>query len=272
MISIVYFPTNYHQSICAIFLFRATSKCGELGRVSHLEGTTLNADIGDATKLRTKSLFIMLYKYSLAHDIVEKDYAQVMFANGNPVKRENKSDKVPFTDDEICLLWQNLDLIPFTDMILIEIYSGWRPQELAILKTTDINLEAETMKGGLKTAAGKNRIGPIHSLIKPLIENRVQEAATLHSEYLFNDMNGQQGTHMTYNKYRNRFKKAMDRLKMHHSPHETRHTFTTKAKSCHVDEYVLKLILGHAIEDITEKVYTHRTIEQLKAEIEKITK
>ncbi len=128
------------------------------------------------------------------------------------------------------------------------------------------------MKGGLKTAAGKNRIVPIHSLIKPLIENRVQEAATLHSEYLFNDMNGQQGTHMTYNKYRNRFKKAMDRLKMHHSPHETRHTFTTKAKSCHVDEYVLKLILGHAIEDITEKVYTHRTIEQLKAEIEKITK
>ena len=97
----------------------------------------------------------MLYKYSLAHDIVEKDYAQVMFANGNPVKRENKSDKVPFTDDEICLLWQNLDLIPFTDMILIEIYSGWRPQELAILKTTDINLEAETMKGGLKTAADR---------------------------------------------------------------------------------------------------------------------
>ena len=33
---------------------------------------------------------------------------------------------------------------------------------------------------------------------------------------------------------------------------------------------ILKLIVGHAIEDITEKVYTHRTIEQLKSEIEKI--
>lgn len=241
-------------------------------RVSHLEGTMLNANVGDATKLRIKSLFNMLYKYSLAHDIVEKDYAQVMFANGNPVKRENKSDKIPFTDDEIRLLWQNLDSIPFIDMILIEIYSGWRPQELAILKTTDIDIDAGTMKGGLKTAAGKNRIVPIHSLIKPLIENRVQEAAAMHSEYLFNDMNGQQGTHMTYDKYRNRFKKVMDRLKMHHSPHETRHTFATKAKSCNVDEYVLKLILGHAIEDITEKIYTHRTIEQLKTEIEKISK
>lgn len=88
-------------------------------RVSHLEGTMFNAGVGDATKLRIKSLFNILYKYSLTHDIVEKDYAQVMFANGNPVKRENKSDKVSSTDDEIRLLWQNLNSIPFTDMILI---------------------------------------------------------------------------------------------------------------------------------------------------------
>ncbi len=39
-----------------------------------------------------------------------------------------------------------------------------------------------------------------------------------------------------------------------------------------MDEYILKLIVGHAIEDITEKVYTHRTIEQLKSEMAKITK
>lgn len=61
-------------------------------------------------------------------------------------------------------------------------------------------------------------------------------------------------------------------LKLNHRPHETRHTFITKAKACNVDEYTLKLIVGHAIVDITEKVYTHRTIEQLKAEIVKISK
>ena len=64
----------------------------------------------------------------------------------------------------------------------------------------------------------------------------------------------------------------MNTLKKKHRPHETRHTFITKAKACNVDEYILKLIVGHAIDDITEKVYTHRTIEQLKNEIEKITK
>lgn len=241
-------------------------------RVSHLEGTIINAQVGDSTKARIKSLFNMLYRYAVANDIVEKDYAAVMFANGNPIKRSRTRDVIPFTQEEIQMLWNNLEQIPFVDMILIEIYSGWRPQELAILKTYDVDITSETMRGGLKTDAGKNRIVPIHPLIKPLIEKRMSEAATLQSEYLFNDANGQQGTYMTYDKYRSRFDKVMKRLSLKHHPHETRHTFITKAKACGVDEYILKLIVGHAIDDITEKVYTHRTIEQLKAEMGKITK
>ncbi len=241
-------------------------------RVSHLEGTIINAQVGDSTKARIKSLFNMLYRYAVANDIVEKDYAAVMFANGNPIKRNRTRDVIPFTQEEIQMLWNNLEQIPFVDMILIEIYSGWRPQELAILKTYDVDITSETMRGGLKTDAGKNRIVPIHPLIKPLIEKRMSEAATLQSEYLFNDANGQQGTYMTYDKYRSRFDKVMKRLNLKHHPHETRHTFITKAKACGVDEYILKLIVGHAIDDITEKVYTHRTIEQLKNEMEKITK
>ena len=195
-----------------------------------------------------------------------------MFANGNPIKRESLKEAVPFTDEEILRIWNSKDSVPFADMILIGIYSGWRPQELSILQIADIDLEAVTMKGGLKTDAGKNRIMPIHSIIKPLIENRMKEASTLQSGYLFNDENGQQGTYMTYDKYRKRFQKVMDRLKLNHRPHETRHTFITKAKACNMDEYILKLIVEHSIEDITEKVYTHRTMEQLQEEIKKITK
>lgn len=241
-------------------------------KVSHLEGTILNAQVGDSTKSRMKSLFNMMYKYAVAHDIVEKDYASVMFANGNPIKRSRTKEVIPFSQEEIFLLWDNLDNIAFADMILIGIYSGWRPQELAILKVADIDIKVGTMLGGLKTDAGKNRIVPIHPLIRPLIENRMKEATSMQSEFLFNDANGQQGTYMTYDKYRKRFEKVMKYLKLTHRPHETRHTFITKAKACNVDEYILKLIVGHAIDDITEKVYTHRTIDQLRAEMEKITK
>ena len=241
-------------------------------RVSHLEGTILNAKVGDSTKSRIKSLFNMMYKYAVAHDIVEKDYASVMFANGNPIKKERTKEAIPFSQQEIDTLWDNIDTIAFSDMILIGIYTGWRPQELSILQLKDIDLENGTIKGGLKTDAGKNRLVPIHPLIKPLIENRIKEAQKLQSNYLFNDANGQQGTFMTYDKYRKRFEKVMKRLNFIHRPHETRHTFITKAKECNVDEYILKLIVGHSIDDITEKVYTHRTIEQLKTEMEKIKK
>lgn len=273
-----YFPTLSNPSSVRT-VTAAYAYCNDLYdmrmkdiKVSHLEGTILNAQVGDSTKSRIKSLFNMMYKYAVAHDIVEKDYASVMFANGNPIKRSRTKEVVPFSQEEIFLLWDNLDNIAFADMILIGIYSGWRPQELAILKVADINLEAGTMLGGLKTDAGKNRIVPIHPLIKLLIENRIKEATAMQSEFLFNDANGQQGTYMTYDKYRKRFEKVMKYLKLTHRPHETRHTFITKAKACDVDEYILKLIVGHAIDDITEKVYTHRTIDQLRAEMEKITK
>ena len=64
--------------------------------------------------------------------------------------------------------------------------------------------------------------------------------------------------------------KVMGKLKLSHRPHDTRHTFITLAKDAGMDEYIIKLIVGHSIEDVTEKVYTHRTMEQLHTEIEKI--
>ena len=234
-------------------------------RVSHLEGTIHDADVGASTKGRMKSLFNMLYKYALKHEIVTVDYARLC----DSVKQTEPLRKPqPFSDEEIEILWKNVNTIPFVDMILIGIYSGWRPQELAILKTADIDLEAQTMLGGMKTAAGKNRIVPIHPLIFPLVCKRYNSE----NEFLFNDDNCPQGSGraLTYDKYRGRFAKVMNRLKMDHRPHETRHTFITLGKEADMDEYILKMIVGHSISDITEKVYTHRKIEQLHTEIQKI--
>lgn len=220
------------------------------------------------TKSRMKSMFNLLFDYAVEHEIAVANYARNFSIDDDIVKEKenNKKEKVPFTNDEIRILWDNIDF-GFTDMILIEIYSGWRPQELAILKIADVDLENNIITGGLKTDAGKNRRVPIHPLVKDLIEKRYNEAIKLNSEYLFNDINSQTGTNMTYDKYRKRFLKVMQKHNINHSPHECRHTFITIAKSNKMDEYVLKLIVGHEIEDITEKVYTHRTIEQIKVEM-----
>lgn len=226
-------------------------------------------------KTRIKSLFNLMFDYAMEHDIVTKNYARLFSLDDEIVKQKNidKKEKVPFSDEEVKVLWDNVNKVPFVDMLLIGIYSGWRPQELATMKIENIDRDKNTMFGGMKTSAGENRYVPIHPLIKDLVQNRYDEAKRLQSDYLFNDQDGQQGTTMTYDKYRRRFEKVISRLKLdNHTPHETRHTFITKAKKYGVEEYVLKLIVGHAIEDVTEKIYTHREIEELHKEIEKISK
>jgi hypothetical protein len=46
-------------------------------RVSHLEETIKNADVGSSTKARIKSMFNLLFKYAMKHDICDKDYASL---------------------------------------------------------------------------------------------------------------------------------------------------------------------------------------------------
>lgn len=235
-------------------------------RPNHLEETIRGANVGASTKQRMKSLYNLMYKYCLKYDIVEKDYAALC----DSVKRGAPAIvRIPFSDDEIKTLWDNIDF-PFVDMVLIGIYSGWRPQELAILKVADVDLNTWTYYGGLKTDAGRNRCVPIHTAVRELVKRNYDKALAMNSEYLFNDENGQQGTHLTYDKYRGRFNKINAKLGMQHRPHDTRHTFITKAKDANMNEYILKLIVGHAIEDVTEKVYTHRTMQQLQEEMTKI--
>lgn len=235
-------------------------------RANHLEETIKHANVGGSTKQRMKSLYNMMYKYAMKYEIADKDYAALCDA----VKRGKPTIvRIPYNGAELATLWENI-AFPFVDMVLIGCYSGWRPQELAILKLEDISLDDWTYYGGLKTDAGRNRCVPIHPKVRQLVTDNYNKAIELGSAYLFNDENRQQGTYLTYDKYRGRFEKINKKLGMSHRPHDTRHTFITMAKEADVNEYVLKLMVGHAIEDVTEKVYTHRTMEQLQNEISKI--
>ena len=55
-----------------------------------------------------------------------------------------------------------------------------------------------------------------------------------------------------------------------HKGHDGRKTFITMAKKANVDEYAIKRIAGHYISDLTERVYTERSIDWLQNEISKI--
>lgn len=68
---------------------------------------------------------------------------------------------------------------------------------------------------------------------------------------------------MSYQVYRKQFNKLMQRLNMDHLPHDGRHTFISMADSAGVNKTIIKLIVGHASQDITERVYTHKLIGEL---------
>lgn len=148
------------------------------------------------------------------------------------MKRETRSH-IAFTKDEMRLLWKNINL-PYVDLILIQCYSGWRPQEMGKLLLSDVDIRQGIFKGGMKTPAGKQRIVPIHSCIQALVKNRYDLAREAGSEYLFFASDGithKECTQLTYDKYAGRFDRVMEELGIkNHRPHDPRKTFVTMAK------------------------------------------
>ena len=58
-----------------------------------------------------------------------------------------------------------------------------------------------------------------------------------------------------------------------HTPQDCRHTFSYLCEKYKINENDRKRMLGHSFgKDITNKVYGHRDIEELRVEIEKIPK
>lgn len=228
-------------------------------------------------KARIKSMFNGMLDYALEYEIVDKNYARTFNISDDISKEVNKVQNVhiPFTDEEISRLWRHVNDTEFVDVILIQCYSGWRPTELGKIRVEDVDINAWTFVGGGKTEAGTNRLVPIHSKIRPLVKARYDEATSIKSEYLVNCTDSYarlKNLSLTYIKYKERFDRAIKKLEMneYHRPHDPRKHFVTKAKKYNVDEYAIKYIIGHTINDLTERVYTDRTIEWLRTEIEKI--
>jgi integrase len=228
-----------------------------------------------SAKNRIKSLFNAMLDYAVEYELVDRNYARTFTLNSSVLKDVStaKNKHIPYTDDEISRLWSNVNTKMLVDAILVQCYSGWRPQELGLIEISNVDLKNDTFTGGMKTESGINRIVPIHPTIKPLVERRYREAVKLGSPYLFNDTRfGTSNTKLTYARFQSCYSMIRDELQLNpaHRPHDGRKHFITMAKKYGVDEYAIKYMVGHAISDITERVYTERDVEWLKTELEKI--
>ena len=199
-------------------------------------------------KNQIKSLFNMMLDYALEYELVDRNYSRTFNLTEETVKeiQSVKKEHIAFTDEEMDLLWANISSKQGIDIILIQCYSGWRPQELGLLELKDVDLENWTFRGGMKTDAGENRVVPIHSRIQDLVLRKYQEAVALGSPYLLNwtDPNNRnkKNLKLTYARYQKAFERIRDELKLNpnHRPHDGRTHFVTMAKRYGVDEYAIK--------------------------------
>ena len=247
-------------------------------RPKHIKAC-ITEDVPPTIRPLIKIMFNLMLDYAVEYELTDRNYARSFEISSdiNNEIEENKKEHMSFTDEEMTKLWSAVDAIPEVDSLLIQCYMGWRPRELCSIKLEDINLERNYIIGGSKTVAGKGRIVPIHPCIRPFVERKMAVAQSIGSKYLFNvqlvTKTGKESMiPLQYEKYRKCFNAILDELKLNpeHRPHDPRKHFVTMAKKNHLDQYAIKRIVGHRIDDITEAVYTDRDPQWLYEEVCKI--
>ena len=213
--------------------------------------------LSTGTLKQVKSVLNMVFNYALKNEYINKNMIEFLDVG----KHKKVLERKIFTNEEIKILWDNKGQRDI-DIILILIYTGLRVNELLTLENNQINIEERYIRTGSKTEAGKNRLIPMSYKILPLITRYIK----LNNKYLFQVKTG---NFLMYNNYRQKFKKIIKEIGLQeHTIHDTRHTFATLLSNADANKTAIKNIIGHSDYGITEKIYTHKDIEELKKAID----
>ena len=198
---------------------------------------------------KVRTLLNQLFNYAIIQDYPITNYALHLNLGPNiPTIRRRV-----FTRQQINKLWA-VDT-SYSRMILILLYTGLRIGELLNLRKQDINRRSSYLiVSHAKTKSGEGRVIPLHHRIIPLIEQLYIDT----NDYLFT---------ISYTTFRKHFMNIMKVLKCKHTIHYTRHTFTSLLDPL-APPNALRSLLGHKQGDITTRVYTHKTIRELRKAIE----
>lgn len=228
-------------------------------RLQHLQKIVDGMGNKWSAKKAFKILWHQMYDFAIKNDMDVRKYSEYIDIG----KKTTKLERIPFEEDEIDKMWENVARMDFIDTMLILVYTGMRVGELLDIKIENVHLKDKYMVGGSKTEAGKDRIIPFHERIIPLVTKWYEKANEVGSEYLIFNHEYKQMKYWNY--YHEKWKKIIEQLEFNkeHKPHDTRHTFSTRMDRTPANKLCTKRILGHASKDITDKVYTHKDIEDL---------
>lgn len=101
-----------------------------------------------------------------------------------------------------------------------------------------------------KTDAGIREV-PISEKIAPFLQQWMNGTG----DYLIQTPEGNQMIYRNY--YDSYWTPLIEGLSMNHRPHDARHTCVSLLTEAGVDERIIKKIVGHKGQGVTEAVYTH---------------
>lgn len=218
-------------------------------RYNQLQAFLDGIELGWASVSAICSLLKQMFKYATAQEYIETDPTSLLKIN----HADNTEHGIPFSLEDLKKIYAHRDE-DIASLLLCLCFSGHRINEY---KVAEVDLEKWTIAGGLKNRTSKERIVPIHSLIQPSIKRRIASGGLMTK---------------TYSTYRFHIDKFLPSIGIteKHTFHDCRHTFSKLCEEFGVRENDRKRMLGHTIGDITNDVYGHRDIEDLRNEIEKI--
>ena len=231
------------------------------------------ADKSYSLQQKLRQLISQLCQYAAIRKIENVNYAPFLILDGY----RSESREI-FSDEEIARLYfyanSGQTLSRDAAITLILIFTGLRPEELFEIKKEDINFEhLYFVAKGSKTAAGRDRLIPIVSVILPYIRNFWM--LNRDSPYLITSV---QGCRIDLHNWRHRkFLPLMQELGINKPdapkrivPYCTRHTYASLADRAGVDHETLAKLIGHTSYKLTKEVYIHERLDQFTRETDKV--
>lgn len=196
-------------------------------------------------QVEIKTCLHKIFDYAMKMEFIDHDPSRYLKSENVNERRKREV----LTADQITAL-EDIDEW-WSKITLMLVYSGMRTKELKELDPEWIDID----NGCIDIQKAKNKSSlrqiPIHAHVLPLFSEYKEFGCNLFG-YTHDGLN-----------------KAL-KLFCGHTAHDSRHTFATRMRECGCDPLILQLLLGHTPSTITERVYTHITLEELRKNLEKL--
>lgn len=218
--------------------------------VDDLQECVDSCPAGKRTRQNMKTLAGLLYKYGIPRHLIPDNLNLALYLS---VSGDGAAHRSALNDAELEKISKAVGTIPHADEIMVLIYTGFRPSEFLALTADDYDSKAQTLTGGAKTDAGRNRVVTLSPKIQdtvarlgasagPLIKDASGKAWPLKAwtETVFYPMLEAVGID-------NPIVEIAGGLKRHRiTPHSCRRTFATLMKRAAGSDKDKQALIGHA--------------------------